>query len=124
MKLIVTGSRDWESIEHFEIIYRELSKFPAGTILVHGACWGVDTIADLIGRELGFVIREYPADWARYNNPAGMIRNHVMLKTEHQPAEPVNLVLAFHDNIETSKGTKGMLRIAKKAKVPTLLISS
>lgn len=125
MKLLITGSRDWESLEHFEIIHRELSKFPAGTILVHGACGGVDTIAALIARELRFVVRDYPADWDRYGpKAAGMIRNHAMLKAEHLPEEPVDLVLAFHEDIENSRGTKGMVRIAKKASVPTLLFSS
>jgi hypothetical protein len=43
---------------------------------------------------------------------AGLIRNRKML-LEGRP----NLVLAFHDNLESSRGTKNMVEIAKKARV-------
>ncbi len=53
MKILVTGSREWTKRDP---IRRELSKYPAGTILVHGAADGADSIAGEIGKELGFII--------------------------------------------------------------------
>lgn len=123
MKILVTGSRSWSS-QHVEIIHRELVKFPSGTILIHGACEGVDTIAGLVGHELGFIVRDYPAMWNVHGYKAGPIRNRYMVQVEHVEHEPINLVLGFHDCIEKSKGTKDMLNVAKKAKIEWLLIAA
>lgn len=90
--------------------------FPSGTVLVHGACRGVDMIADEVGRELGFEIKKYPADWSK-GRQAGMLRNIEMLQKENP-----DIVIAFHDFIEESKGTKGMLIESGKSKVKTMLI--
>lgn len=105
-----------------EIVARELKCFPLGTILIHGDCRGADTIARLIGEELGFNIRSYPADWDAFHIAAGAIRNREMLKKENIPEEPIDLVLAFHQNIKESKGTKDMLRISSIAGVQFRLI--
>lgn len=53
------------------------------------------------------------ADWGQYGKAAGPIRNQQMLD-EGQPT----LVIAFHDDLENSKGTKDMVKRAKKAEVP------
>lgn len=60
----------------------------------------------------------YPADWKTYGRAAGPIRNRQML-TCGQP----DLVLAFHDALEISKGTANMVKIARKAGVPVVVIS-
>ncbi|KKN01348.1 hypothetical protein LCGC14_1128740 [marine sediment metagenome] len=53
-----------------------------------------------------------------YGKAAGPIRNKQMLD-EGQP----HLVLAFHDNIEESTGTKDMVKQAAKRGIETLVIS-
>lgn len=125
MKVIVTGSRDWGP-QHVEIVYRELVAFPKGTIIVHGACRGVDTIAGLVAKALGFVVREYPAEWIKFpknSKAAGPVRNRYMMITESSVEdEPVDLVLGFHDDIENSKGTKDMCGVAKKFGTPFRLV--
>ena len=60
MKVLITGSRDWTDVE---TIVEELSKFPPGTIVVHGACRGADNVADAIAEALGLDVRKYPAAW-------------------------------------------------------------
>jgi len=53
MKVLVTGSRDWEDAKAIE---RELAKLPPGTIIVHGHCpTGADAMADKIAMKLGFL---------------------------------------------------------------------
>ena len=59
----------------------------------------------------------YPADWEKHGKAAGPIRNQQML-TEGKP----DLVLAFHDDLASSKGTRDMVMRATKAGIPTYVI--
>ena len=121
MKVLVTGDRNWTKISP---IRRELKKLPENTIIIHGAAHGVDEIADLVAKSLGFERKSYPAEWEKYKpkvagrkNPAGPIRNRQMLLENPD----IELVLAFHEHIEESKGTKDMISIAEKAKIEVRL---
>jgi hypothetical protein len=61
---------------------------------------------------------EYPAQWHKYGRAAGPIRNQQML-AEGKP----DLVLAFHDDIDGSRGTKDMVNRARRAGVKVEVIS-
>ena len=116
-KLIVCGDRNWVGSE---AIYRELSKYcPRTTTIVHGAARGADTIADEVAAELGMVRIYYMAKWAEYGRAAGPIRNQQMLD-EEKPDK----VLAFHANLDQSKGTKHMVKIAQEAGIPVEIFKS
>lgn len=104
MIVLVTGDRNWDDEE---AIWRRLSILPENTVLVHGACRGLDSIADFVGSRLGFKIRSELADWKRHGRQAGPIRNRRMYDI-YKP----NLVLAFHRDISRSRGTKDMIRYA------------
>lgn len=41
-------------------MFERLKRYPKGTILIHGGARGGDRIAASIGRQLGFIIHEYP----------------------------------------------------------------
>lgn len=116
MKLLVTGSRDWADRK---VIRDVLSRFPAGTILIHGDRRGADRIAKTIGKQLGFDVRDYPADWDRFGNAAGPIRNQEMLDKENTDGDEIDICIAFHDDLESSKGTKDMVARADNAGVNT-----
>jgi|SRR3989304_1057745 len=109
MRILVCGSRHWRDVG---IIERELKKFPLGTIIIHGAARGADTIGGIVANKLGFEIvndgKGFPADWKRYGNAAGPIRNQQMID-EGRP----DLVLAFHENLKESRGTTDMVNRAK-----------
>jgi hypothetical protein len=107
MKVLVTGDREWNDPD---LIERHLKKLPPDTIIIQGGARGADSLAKGVARKLGFKVKTYPANWRKYGRAAGPIRNREMLEKE----DP-DLVLAFHDNIEKSKGTKDMMKIAKKA---------
>lgn len=121
MKVLVTGAREWDDVETMVVTLR---RFPRGTILVHGACRGADVTCAAVGEALGFTIRAYPADWDRFPRAAGPIRNSLMLTLEHLPDEPIDVCLAFHNNITISRGTKDMKKKVEKAGIPTELITS
>jgi len=122
VKVLVTGARDWANRA---AVRRELSKLQRGpeTILVHGACpTGADAIADEIGREFGFTVRPYPADWdeaeRRGNrNSAGPVRNSDMIRKEHPDKDgvPFDFGLSFSTNLDRDRGTRDCTTKARKA---------
>ena len=115
MIVLVTGDRDWKDRL---LIKQHLSKLPPDTTIIEGGARGADSLARSVAKELGLEWREYPANWKEHHRAAGPIRNRKMLKEE----DP-DRILAFHDNIEESKGTKDMIKISKKAGKPVKLVS-
>ncbi len=77
--------------------------------MIESEAWGADTCARIAAEELNITVEKYPAEWNKYGQSAGSIRNKQML-TEGNP----DLVLAFHANIESSKGTKNMIEQRKR----------
>jgi len=120
-KILVTGDRNWNDITR---VVEELKGFRPGTILVHGACVGADIICAAVAEALMFEVRPYPADWTKHKRAAGPIRNQQMLDEENKPEEPIDLVLAFHNNIAESRGTADMLKRVVKAGLPWKLCTS
>lgn len=116
MKLLITGSREWTDRKAIRDV---LARFPAGTVLIHGACRGADKIAAGVGNQLGFDVRPYPADWERFGNAAGPIRNQEMIDKECLDGDEIDICIAFHDDLENSKGTKDMIEKADNAGINT-----
>uniref|UniRef100_A0A6M3LBB5 DUF2493 domain-containing protein n=1 Tax=viral metagenome TaxID=1070528 RepID=A0A6M3LBB5_9ZZZZ len=97
--------------------------------LIEGEATGADSIARDEAKKLGFTVLPFPAKWEEYKQKypvkefgmkwksAGTDRNTQML-VEGKP----DLVVAFHSNIGTSKGTKNMINQAKKAGIKVILI--
>lgn len=105
MRILVCGDRNWRRMD---IIERELKKFPPGTVVIHGAAKGADTLGGFVADKLGFKVIPFGAKWHMYGRAAGPIRNQVMI----DDGKP-ELVLAFHENISESIGTKDMVNRAK-----------
>ncbi len=108
MRVIVCGSRDWSGSHS---IARELGQLPEGTTILHGGCRGADVIAARMAYIHRFQVLEFAADWETHGKAAGNIRNQKMLDSG------CDLVLAFHDDLRKSKGTKDMVSRARKAGV-------
>lgn len=121
MKILVTGDREWNDIETIVSVFE---KFPFGTIIVHGACRGADNTCAAVAEALGFEVRAYPADWKTYKKAAGPIRNQQMLVSENRHDEPIDLCIAFHDDLEKSTGTRDMVKRSLGAMIPVDLVSS
>jgi len=115
MRVLISGDREWTD---YEIIHSILKKFGEGTVVIHGAARGADTLAGRAGEALGYEVLKFPAQWDKYGRAAGPIRNQQMID-EGKP----DRIIAFHDDIKSSKGTKDMLRRAKKANIRHLLWS-
>lgn len=97
LRLLVCGDRNWYDSVVVEKKIRELNP----SIIIHGAARGADSLASSVAKQLGIPVLKFPALWEKYGRAAGPIRNQQMLD-EGDP----NFVLAFHDDIEHSKGTR------------------
>lgn len=123
--VLVTGSRNWTNED---VIRREFSLLPKNSVIVHGACRGADAIADMVADSFGFRTIPCPAHWSHngelwslvygacesdckevVGKAAGVIRNSFMLD-----AYLPSLVIAFHEDIGSSRGTKHMVEYAVK----------
>ena len=107
MRVLFCGDRNWSD---YSCIRQELEKLPKGSIIIEGCAAGADSIAGWLAEQMGFEVMKFPADWKKYKRAAGPIRNQQMLD-EGKP----DMVFAFHENIEISKGTKDMVTRAEKA---------
>lgn len=114
MIVLVCGSRHWTNKR---LIARTLKHLKEGDKVVHGAARGADSLAASYARWRGLEVAAYPADWRQYGRAAGPIRNQLMLDKE-QP----DIVYAFRCR-GASRGTDDMIRRARKAGIPVVVVS-
>lgn len=127
MKIICCGDRNWSNEQRIKEI---LSTLPKNTEIIQGCARGADKLSAKVANELGMTLLSsstnldiinnpgFPADWKKYSLGAGPIRNKEMLN------QNPDIVIAFHDNITNSKGTKNMVHIARRKDVPVILITN
>lgn len=112
MRVLVCGDRNWTNKQ---MIYDALSSLPV-KFVIEGEARGADRLAYEVAKELHIDIGRYFANWGEYGLAGGPIRNTQMLKL----GKP-DLVLAFHNQIEESKGTADMLCKTEGAGLPYCL---
>jgi len=117
-RVLVCGSREW--VAPFPI-WRELQTLllaEPNLLVIHGGARGADRLSGQAAASLGIPVIEVPAEWERYGRGAGMIRNQRLL--EMSP----HLVLAFHENVDASMGTRDMIRRARETGIETQVFMS
>ena len=114
MRLLICGDRDWKNKELILNVVREIR--PKPKLIICGGAAGADTFAREIAIELKIPYQEFMAKWEQLGRAAGPIRNKQML----QEGKPT-LVIAFHNDIASSKGTAHMLYISKYYHIKTRL---
>jgi hypothetical protein len=120
IRVIVTGSRSWDCPALADRLLRRMrDRYGDGLLVVHGACpTGVDAAFDRACRALGIRCEKHSADWKKLGKRAGPIRNGEMLSLG------AVLVLAVHDRLARSKGTRDCVARALAAGIPVYLIAS
>lgn len=118
MKVVITGARDWSDTQLIHLLTARIQMLPPDTVILHGGCRGVDTHAGLIAKKLHYSVNVYHAKWSIHGPSAGPIRNLRML------AQNPSSVIAFHDDLSKSKGTKHMIYNANKRHIPVELWTS
>jgi hypothetical protein len=111
--VLVTGDREWTDEGK---VMTALARFGSHTILIHGACRGLDRMAGEVGLRWGMDVRPFPyiGGLGRAGGPA---RNKQMLDAliELRAKGYETHVIAFHPNLAESKGTAGMVKMARAA---------
>lgn len=117
MRALICGDRNWDKPAVINILLEGLYTMTDDMTIIEGCARGADKVAcEWEGVDAAH--EHYPANWSEHHRAAGPIRNKKMLD-EGKP----DVVFAFHDNLEESKGTKHMVEIASKAGVPVYVVS-
>lgn len=136
VRVLVTGDRNWRNARVvrdrlFEVAWVDLRDpvEPEELVLIEGEAMGADIISAVVvelimedGTEFQsdprwVAIERYPALWNEHGRRAGPIRNQQMLDSG------IDYVVGFHDNIDTSRGTRDMLRRCARAGIPGRLFT-
>jgi len=104
MRVLICGDRNWSN---FKVIEDFILTLPKDTVIIEGDCRGADKISGFLARKYGHEVIPFPAHWETYGLKAGPIRNQQMID-EGKP----DLVVAFHNDLKNSKGTKDMVNKA------------
>lgn len=116
VKVIVAGGRDFYDSD---LLYSTMDEFldglPTDTIVevVCGEARGADTLGKHWAEDRGLSVKSFPAEWGKYGNKAGPIRNQQML-------DYATHLVAFWD--QTSRGTLDMITRASKEGMPTEVV--
>lgn len=122
MRILVTASREWTDVVTLHTALNEVyaswrRSCPQDKefVVVHGKARGGDMMAHRWAQtafwwDPRIHPEDHPADWERYGKAAGHIRNQEMVDTG------VDRCLGFP--LGRSPGTRGCMKIAKKAGVP------
>ena len=113
-RLVVAGSRGFDS---YERLSAELDKYLTGrsnVTIISGTARGADRLGERYAQEHGYKIEQVPAQWAKYHQGAGPIRNKQMVKT-------ADAVLVFWDNEST--GTKNIIECARAENIPCKVVN-
>jgi hypothetical protein len=119
MRVLICGSRTWSKPIPIDVVVGGFAAVygAAKVTVIHGAARGADSMAASAAHRHGLDCEDYPADWATHGKAAGPIRNQRMLD-EGRP----EVVVAFTDDLATSKGTADMVRRAQAAGVPVYVM--
>lgn len=118
-RVIVCGSRDWDDPKPIAWTIAGMRERLGPITIVHGAARGADNLAGVVCRKFGIPEEPHPADWIGKGRAAGPLRNQLMLSLG------ADYVVAFKDGFDhslESGGTENMIRIAREADVPTMIV--
>lgn len=110
-RICVTGGRDFSDRNLVEKALRDIALSPDDT-LVEGEARGADKLCATVAREMGATVEPHPAQWRRYGNGAGHMRNAEMLNSG------VDLLLSFPGG----RGTRHCTNLAREMGIPVMLI--
>ena len=120
LRIIVAGGRDFRD---YDLLEETLSKYLenmnnpdiVGNLsqikFISGCCKGADILGEQFACRYEYDVIRFPANWDKYGNAAGPIRNEQMAKYAVAYGNK-GVLVAFWDG--KSRGTKSMIGLAKK----------
>lgn len=118
MRVLVCGDRNWTDQELVDCTLDMMHASKPIALIIEGEAQGADKMGRNWAERHDVPFRAFPAQWDRYGRAAGPIRNQQQLNEGHP-----DLVVAFHDDLAHSKGTRHMVKIAQRANVPVRIIT-
>jgi hypothetical protein len=109
MRVLVCGGRDYKNKTHLFAVLDAVHQEQPITLLIEGEARGADQLSALWASSRKVPLAPFPADWGRYSDAAGPIRNTQML-IEGRP----ELVVFFPGG----SGTLDMVTKARKHRIP------
>ena len=106
MRVIIAGSR-FLCEENLVREAVEASGFAITEVVSGKEPNGIDACGERWADENGIPVKPFPADWKRYGNPAGPIRNEEM-------AVYAEALIAIPHPTKPSRGTRNMIRRAQQ----------
>jgi len=123
IKVIIAGGRDFNNFEllvakvdNILKAYQPNIEIVSGgqiTISTSGNKYGADYFGEVYATIMRYKRTKFKADWDKYGKSAGPIRNKEM-------ADYSDALIAFWDG--KSKGTKGMISLARDKGIPVRII--
>jgi len=125
MRILITGSRDWEDLDTIhDALTRAVSGHHGDIVVVHGAAKGADNMSALAAWAMGLKVEAHPAMWQKHTDEcpdwheglptckmAGFRRNREMVELG------ADLCLAFIK--DESKGASMTAKLAEDAGIQT-----
>ena len=118
MRILVCGDRGWRSQERINQVLDAIHHITPISLIIEGEARGADIMSKNWAISRGIPWKEYPANWEKFGRAAGPIRNRQQFN-EGKPDE----VIAFHDDISQSKGTKDMVNYAQSKNCPVRIFT-
>jgi predicted Rossmann fold nucleotide-binding protein DprA/Smf involved in DNA uptake len=106
LRVAIVGSRSFGDFARVRRFVAALARRHPGCVVMSGGAPGVDREAAAAARAAGLVVRELPADWARFGRWAGHKRNQELVCNS-------DIVIAFWDG--SSAGTRHVINLARAA---------
>jgi len=125
MRVIVTGSRDWEGVgaEHkiqtiLNVVLALAEVLGHKLTIVHGGCpTGADQAIDRWARrrdDTGVAVEVHAANWGAFGKAAGPLRNR------HMTEQGADMCIAFIRG--NSRGATGTVQLAMNNQIPTFVV--
>jgi hypothetical protein len=103
MKVIIAGGRDFNDYKLLCKVCDHMLQNQTEIEIVSGKAKGADALGERYAKERGYPIKPFPANWKKFGNMAGPIRNEQM-------AVYGDALIAFWDG--ESSGTRNMISCA------------
>lgn len=132
LRIIIAGGRDFEDYGALKMetlaAIKEVNMKINGTdkinqneiTIISGCARGADSLGIRFAEDFHLQLEKFPAQWDKYGNKAGYLRNQEMAKFASSSEDAYGVLIAFWDG--KSKGTNHMINIAKKVKLEVMVI--
>ena len=122
IKVIIAGSRnfyDYDTVEDAVVSYfMSHGILKENVEVISGGARGSDSLGEQLAKSYELKLTIFPAQWDTYGKAAGMIRNKEMADYAIKDSNKA-ILFAFWDG--QSRGTKGMIHIARRCGMEVII---